>query len=504
MHPHVLVVSRSVETGTRLQARAVQAGFRVSVARTEEAALREVRRQPVDAVLCTVAGQGTRALALLERLREEESDACVIMVGPDLRAARVAAFLRAGAFDYLTTPLRRGRLERSLREGLDIRRSFMQVRDLSDTLKRMNEELARDRDRLRQWNRNLGLLNQLGQAISGSLNADEIVKTVGPRLGQMLEFDLMGIVWLQPERVWVHAPASQSAAPQDDPAAQEARQFLQARGRCLVALDQATARVVPVPGRDVGPLGRPVEVLDVPLLIANQPVGLLHVQRRAGRPFAADEAELAKAVAMSLALALRNADAHSQVQKLALRDGLTGLLNRRALANILARKFSETERYGTPLCLVMADIDHFKTLNDRLGHLAGDHLLKEIAALFSRSVRAVDVVARYGGEEFAIILPRTDLVQALILANRVRETVAQHPFTVEGHCVALSVSMGVARIPDPNIRTMEQLVAMADRTLYQAKAQGRNRVEAPDEVALLAAPSGLAGKAGVEKVGGRC
>jgi diguanylate cyclase (GGDEF)-like protein len=176
------------------------------------------------------------------------------------------------------------------------------------------------------------------------------------------------------------------------------------------------------------------------------------------------------------------------VQRLALRDALTGLRNRRALANILRRRFLETERYGTPLCLIMADLDHFKSVNDCHGHLAGDLLLKQVAQMLTRSVRAVDVVTRYGGEEFAIVLPETELSQGMILANRVRDAVARHTFFAEGVPVKLAVSMGVARIPDQRINSLNQLVAGADQALYLAKTLGRNRVEALHEVAVAQVP----------------
>ena len=467
MTPRVLVVSYSGQLRDELAARAVAARCDVGRAKGVEEALAFITRHPIDAVICHVTGPGAKARALAERLRKEESDACIILVGPELRAECVAALLRAGALDYLTLPLRRDRLEQALREGLEVRRSFIQVRKLSATLRHMNEELARDRDQLQQWNRNLGLLNQLGQSISATLETEEIVRTVGPRLGEMLPFEMVGIVWLQPERVWIHAPGE----------AMRSREVLLARARRFAkrvpgAAVRSDARDPAADAPDAP------EILEVPLQAADQPLGLIHLARRKGGSFDQHERELVKAVATSLALALRNAEAHSHVQKLALRDALTGLLNRRALWNILNRRFRETERYGTPLCLIMADLDHFKVVNDRFGHLTGDLLLKEVARLLTRFVRAVDVVARYGGEEFAVVLPGTDLSQGLVLANRVREAIARHAFLAEGVPVTLAVSMGVARIPDQRIGSVEHLIAAADQALYQAKAQGRNRVEA--------------------------
>jgi len=480
MTPQVLVVSYSGQLRDELAAHAVAAGCQVARAKGVAEALAFITRQPIDAVICHVTGPRAKARTLVERLREEESDACIILVGPDLRAESVARLLKAGALDYLTIPLRRDRVERALSEGLEIRRSFIQVRKLSATLREINEELARDRDQLRQWNRNLGLLNQLGQSMSATLETEEIVRTVGPRLAEMLPFEMVGIVWLQPERIWIHAPGEALNSPE----------VLLARARRFAEHVSGTA-VRTEPRGPVAGAPDAAEMLEVPLQAASEPLGLIHLARRKGKSFDQHECELVKAVATSLALALRNAEAHRHVQKLALRDALTGLLNRRALWNILNRRFRETERYGMPLCLIMADLDHFKVVNDRLGHLAGDLLLKEVARLLTRFVRAVDVVARYGGEEFAIVLPGTELFQGMVLANRVREAIARHAFLADGVPVKLAISMGVARIPDPRIDSLEDLIAAADQALYRAKAQGRNRVEALNEVAVAQVPGRL-------------
>jgi diguanylate cyclase (GGDEF)-like protein len=373
---------------------------------------------------------------------------------------------------------------------LDIRRSFIQVRELSGRLRVANEDLAHERDSLRKWSANLSQLNHLGQAMAGTLNADEIVRLLRGRLDQILRHDLLGILWIEPERVWVHAVKSG-----DESALEWARQSLIATGRRLRGSSPAGAPESQTDGPSTersspaSVVDRATQVLEVPLLVAKGQVGVLRLERFDDKMFDPYEIEIGKAIATSLALALRNAEAHSQVQNLAMTDGLTNLLNRRAFSTILTREFKNTERYGTPLCLVMTDLDHFKTLNDEYGHLIGDRLLKEVATLISRAIRAVDVVARYGGEEFAIILPRTDVEPATILANRIREQLAQHVFVVNGAPVHLTMSMGISRIPHPSVTNIEDLIAAADAALYQAKARGRNRVEINSD--LMAQPAGV-------------
>jgi len=448
---------------------------------------------PVEAVLCHLPGSGMGALALLQDLRDVHSDACLIVAGRDHGAEHTAALLRAGAYDYLTTPVEPGRLEESLRQGLDVRRSFLQVRELSDKLKIANAELARERDSLRRWNQNLVLVNDLSQSFAGTLDAAEIVRMVGARLVAMLNLDVLGIGWLSPRRAWVHA------RPDAD-----ARLIEQTRAALLRDGD-GVARRTSDADASAEP-SAPGAMVEVPLRVAQEPVGLMRLQRGSDEPFDPHQIELLKAVTTSLALALRNAEAHLLLQSQALTDGLTNLLNRRAFTNILTREFREAERYKTPLCLLMLDVDHFKSVNDRFGHPVGDRLLHDVATLIGQAIRTVDIATRYGGEEFAIILPRTDVPQAQVLANRIRMMLAQQAFLADGVRVELTVSMGIAQVPDPRIATVDGLVAAADEALYQAKAHGRNRIEAhvvghAEAAATLDAPVYPRERAGVGHAG---
>ncbi|MBY5993350.1 GGDEF domain-containing protein [Ferrimonas balearica] len=159
-----------------------------------------------------------------------------------------------------------------------------------------------------------------------------------------------------------------------------------------------------------------------------------------------------------------------QLTELAHTDPLTGLANRRQLDRQLARACQLAHRYGDPLAVLMLDLDHFKRLNDRLGHAAGDQLLTRFATLLQQQVRGSDLPARYGGEEFVVLCPHTDEMGALTLAERVRE---QWQHLTADLPSAQTVSIGVAAL-EPGA-TPEQLLDTADQALYRAKAQGRNR-----------------------------
>jgi diguanylate cyclase (GGDEF)-like protein len=163
------------------------------------------------------------------------------------------------------------------------------------------------------------------------------------------------------------------------------------------------------------------------------------------------------------------------VRESARRDALTGVFNRRCFEERLSEEYYRTRRYGAPLSLVMLDIDHFKRVNDVHGHLAGDEVLRVIAARISEAVRMSDVFARYGGEEFGLILPQTEMPGALAVAEKLRELVAVAPVPYKDARLDITISCGVAQAAAEHA-TYEELIRLADAALYRAKQAGRNRV----------------------------
>jgi diguanylate cyclase (GGDEF)-like protein len=156
-------------------------------------------------------------------------------------------------------------------------------------------------------------------------------------------------------------------------------------------------------------------------------------------------------------------------------DALTGLRARRFLDEILNVEFLRARRYRTPLALVMADLDHFKRINDGSGHPAGDSVLRDLGALFQNVVRRTDVAGRYGGEEFLLIHPQCTATGAMQMAERLRAAVETARFEASGATFKVTMSLGVAEY-DRHMTSARDLVAAADRALYAAKRGGRNRV----------------------------
>jgi diguanylate cyclase (GGDEF)-like protein len=170
----------------------------------------------------------------------------------------------------------------------------------------------------------------------------------------------------------------------------------------------------------------------------------------------------------------------------AMRDGLTGLLNRAAVLAALERELARGQREGRPVGVLLADVDHFKGVNDTLGHQAGDEVLRQVAARLASALRPYDAVGRYGGEEFLIVLPGCDGPALADLAERVRQRVAAAPVTWEGEAVAVTLSVGAAARAAADDADPAALLRAADEALYRAKRAGRNRVSLAAEPACSA------------------
>lgn len=166
-----------------------------------------------------------------------------------------------------------------------------------------------------------------------------------------------------------------------------------------------------------------------------------------------------------------------QFQTLAITDPVTGLFNRRYLQEVLNQEFSRAQRYCTPFSCLLIDVDEFKQVNDRFGHEAGDKVLEELGKIILMEIRKVDLAARYGGDEFAVLLPESLREDAAQVAQRILERVGGTTFPILAKKHRVTVSIGVAGFPDPELRDARQAILAADFALYRAKRSGGNRVE---------------------------
>ncbi|MHB0986618.1 MAG: GGDEF domain-containing protein [Sulfuricella sp.] len=227
----------------------------------------------------------------------------------------------------------------------------------------------------------------------------------------------------------------------------------------------------------------PASIAILPMVRQKKLIGSLNLGSANGARFKPGLAtDFIGRLAAIAAICLENVTNNERIKHIGLTDPLTGVHNRRYFDQRLQEEVSRAQRQGFPLSCLFLDVDHFKRVNDQYGHQTGDSVLHEVAWRIRDQLRSIDVLGRYGGEEFAVLLVQTDLDSALVIAERIRHSIASQRFKVEGEAtLAVTLSVGVATLRDcdraRNTEThAQQLVAQADQALYGAKHGGRNRV----------------------------
>ena len=213
----------------------------------------------------------------------------------------------------------------------------------------------------------------------------------------------------------------------------------------------------------------------VPFKVMREPAGFVKLESDKPGAFGPDDVKAADLFATMAALSLENISLYESVHRQATHDALTQLHSHRAFQQRLQEEVLRAGRSQAPLSLIMCDVDHFKSYNDRYGHQAGDHLLKTLAGVLASFARPVDFVARYGGEEFVVVLPGFARAEAVALAERMRARVAEEPFVFQGAPTHATMSFGVAAFPQ-DATSASQFVRSADERMYRAKHGGRNQV----------------------------
>jgi diguanylate cyclase (GGDEF)-like protein len=225
----------------------------------------------------------------------------------------------------------------------------------------------------------------------------------------------------------------------------------------------------------------------LPLHCNGETLGVLNLADRTNQtPFGQADLGILSTLASHAAALMRRTRTHEgamHLEKLSITDPLTELYNRRFLERRMEEEMSRSIRHGLQLSIMILDLDTFKAYNDLCGHQAGDRALQQVAKVLCRSVREMDIVTRYGGEEFCILLPDTPKVDAMFVAERIRYGIEHEFFNGEEGLPLgrLTISIGIATYPE-NGATSSELVSSADMALYQAKADGRNRIVASHDL----------------------
>ena len=349
--------------------------------------------------------------------------------------------------------------------------------NLQAQLENALEELRRHADELEQRGREMSLLAQMGELLESCQSLDEAYAVVARVAEPLFEGDAGAVYALAASGTVAEAVAAWGSPPPTRSVFHPIDCWALRRGRLHVVQDGDLELRCPH-------VEEPIltGMLCEPLTAQTETLGLLHVQLRrrvVGRARAArlaDRERLVKTLGEQLALALANIRLRATLREQSARDSLTGLFNRRYMEESLDREIRRAAREGYGMGLLMADLDHFKQLNDAFGHAAGDEVLRRVGRFLGAAVRGEDIACRFGGEEFVVILPKASLADTHRRAEALREGIKAHQLIEPTDIYpTATMSIGVAAYPEHGT-SAGQLILAADSAMYLAKAQGRDRV----------------------------
>ncbi|MDJ0789109.1 MAG: diguanylate cyclase [Myxococcota bacterium] len=427
-----------------------------------EQALERLSRGPVDLVLTDLTMPGLSGLELLERIQRAHPGTDVVIVTANASVDSAVHALRAGATDYLQKPVRAEDLilvvERTLgrRALVEENRRLRDERAVLEACKSLTPCLEPEDVYAVALDLALGSVGRpAGVAVyrRTALVGSEAVQCRG--LHESVEVPLRKI--LAGDK-----PFDLDAMAGQDPVGA----LVWDSGPGLDALTRAGIETE--------------RLLVLPLQGEQNEIGVVIVFDD-GRPFEDDECQRAEWVQGHANVSLRNAERYRRARDRAFVDDVTELYNARYLTEAMEREIQRSERYGSELSVLFLDLDRFKLVNDNHSHLVGTEALRELSRVLLESVRQVDTLARYGGDEFTILLVDTREAQALEVAERIRSSVAGHAFEAPGQTLSLTCSVGVATYPRHGT-TREALLEAADKAMYRAKSNGRNRVCSASEL----------------------
>ena len=399
------------------------------------------------------------AVVRLRRMRRELAD-------PVTRVTVALEALVAGRYET--------RVEASGRVS-----EFAPISHASDHLARTLAALSlaagqRERENAEQSSRQRQLL-ELTRDIAGSLSLRYILRSVGESAVKVTPYDVVSVWLVEEEGRGLLVPTYVSSGADGQP-------FGLAPLELGVSLPGLAAKYGQAFRRDAGsdpPAGYQPELtaraIAVPMIVGARCVGVIELASSRPELAGAVDVALIETLAIHAGAAIEAARLHRRSEEQAQVDALTRLFNRRRLDADLTQEVARAVRYGRPLSFIMLDTDHFKRLNDDLGHQKGDEVLHEVATLLREGLRLTDTAYRYGGEEFGLLLRESNLQDAAKAAERIRSRIEQR-FGGPGNPARVTASFGVAAL-GPGVETAEELIRAADHALYEAKQAGRNRVE---------------------------
>jgi two-component system cell cycle response regulator len=430
-------------------------GYAVTAAADGHEAMAALNKQEFALALLDLMLPGYSGLELLSHLKTHTPDTEVILFTGHAGLESAVQALRLGAYDYLLkADLRLAELQALVARALERRHLALENRELVENISKAQAELVNRRAR------ELTQVRQIAETLAGPLTWDQFVRGLVNLIWESLPLELLGLQLKGPEG---ELPLAVFRRREDVPDAtyQTFQELLQG---------QLGPDLPPSPG------GTPLPAM----LWERLEVGNVTMAAGAGRqkPLTPEEAELFRIFILQGEAGIKNLALFDRVKSMAIRDALTGLYNYGYFKEALYYEVEKSRRYKTPLSLFFLDIDDFKRVNDTLGHLRGDKTMRQVAAILKQGIRQADLLCRYGGDEFVMLLTQTPPDQAMVLAERLRQSIAQSSMNRLEQRLQVTVSIGVAGL-GPEM-SAEDLIKAADEAHYRAKQAGKNRVAGPE------------------------
>ena len=471
----ILLVEDDPQLFTALAEFLAGQGFAVRRTADGREALAALQEEEFHLVLLDLALPGLSGLELLSWIKTNSPRTEVILfTGPEPPGGADQA-LRLGAYDCLPKSwMTLDQMQAVVARALERRRVELSNLDLIADLRRAQEELALHRSQ------DLIQVRRIGEALAVPLTWEQLIQGLVNLFWESLPFKILGLRFRGAGKGMSREAYRRQPGLKEDAVAgfkANLKKLFQ-----LAAAGPPPTSEEPLPDQSLSQI-----------LWGKAQTGECLALVAGGRdtPFSPEEAELFQIFILQGEAALRNLELLEEIRKLAIRDGLTGLYNYRHFWELLVHEVMKSRRYQVPLSMLFLDLDNFKIINDTLGHLQGDLVLKTLAAYLQRGVRQADVVCRYGGEEFVVLLPETGLEQAIRLAKRLRHHISQMAFPLPGRDLHITVSIGAA-VLTPHMDG-EALVAAADAAMYRAKQAGGDQVSGPEPGPAQEEPGGAAG-----------
>jgi two-component system cell cycle response regulator len=430
-------------------------GYEVTAAADGQQAMTAIQTQEFALALLDLMLPHYSGLDLLSHVKAHTPDTEVIIFTGHGGLKSAVQALRLGAYDYLLkSDLRLAELNTLVARALERRRLARENRELVEHISKAREEFVRRRTR------ELDQARQIAETLAGPLTWDQFIRGLVNLIWDSLPLELLGLELRGKEK---ELPLDVFRRHPDIPDA-DFQTF-----QNLLKGQSANKSAAP-------PAGTPLPAM----LWEKVGVGNVTLMAGAGRqtPFTPEEAKLFQIFILQGEAGIKNLVLFDRVMGLAIRDALTGLYNYGYFKEALYYEVQKSRRYDTPLSLLFLDIDNFKLINDTLGHLQGDHIIQQVGAILKKGVRQADLLCRYGGDEFVVLLSQTPSDQAMVLAERLRQLVAQSALNPVEKGTKTTISIGVSGL-EPGM-SPEDLINAADEAHYRAKQAGKNRVlEAP-------------------------